>query len=142
MEGAYTINKCNKDQIKTIVDGINGYNLSKIPALADTWTALEFAATDSDGHTIAGILGGIGYWNGLEIKVLWVAEQYRNNGIGSALLSRMETVAREKGAVVSMLDTFDFQAPDFYLSNGYSLIGQINDFPPGNCRMYFSKKLN
>ena len=141
MEGVYTINKCIKNQIKTIVEGINGYILSKLPALADTWTALEFAATNSDDHTIAGILGGVGCWSALEIKVLWVTEQHRNSGMGSALLSDMETVAREKGAVVSILNTFDFQSPVFYFSNGYLLIGQINDFPLDISRMYFSKKL-
>ncbi|MEL6560425.1 MAG: GNAT family N-acetyltransferase [Bacteroidota bacterium] len=141
MKGAYTIEKCGKDQIKTIVDGINDYNLRGVPEMADTWTALEYAATDQNGNTIGGILGGIGYWNGLEIKILWVAESHRKLGIGSALLDQMERVAKEKGAVISMLDTFDFQAPDFYLSKGYSIIGRIDDFPPGHCRMYFSKKL-
>ena len=40
-----------------------------------------------------------------------------------------------------MLDTFDFQAPGFYLKNGYDQIGEINDFPKGRKRIYFSKKL-
>lgn len=142
MKGAYTIEKCGKDQIKIIVDGINDYNLTSVPSLADTWTALEYAAIDTNGNTIGGILGGIGYWKGLEVKILWVAESYRKRGIGSALLEHMEQVAKEKGAVISMLDTFDFQAPDFYLSKGYSIVGRIDDFPPGHSRIYFSKKLN
>lgn len=40
-----------------------------------------------------------------------------------------------------MLDTFDFQAEEFYLKNGYTAIGEIENFPKGHKRIYFSKKL-
>ena len=65
----YTITICEKENIKKIVDGINEYNLSKVPPLADVWTPLEFVAKDKNGIEIGGVLGGIGYWNGLEIKI-------------------------------------------------------------------------
>jgi len=29
-----------------------------------------------------------------------------------------------------MLDTFDFQAEEFYIKNGYEAIGEIKNFPP------------
>ena len=34
---------------KKIVDGINEYNLSKVAAIADTWTPLEYVAKDENG---------------------------------------------------------------------------------------------
>lgn len=137
-----TIEPCNKENIKKIVDGINNYNLSKVAALADNWTSLEYAAKDDNGTEIGGILAGIGYWNGLEIKILWVKEEYRNKGVGSQLLKYIETIAAQKGATIAMLDTFDFQAEDFYLKNGYTPIGTIENFPAGHKRIYFSKILN
>ena len=60
-----TITPCEKENIKTIIDGINDYNLSKVAALADAWTPLDYVATDDDGVVIGGLLSGIGYWNGL-----------------------------------------------------------------------------
>lgn len=137
-----TILPCSNDNRKTIIDGINQYNLSKVPALADTWIPLEFVANDENGTIIGGILGGIGYWNGLEINILWVDEAQRGKGIGKQLLEHIETVAREKGATVAMLDTFDFQAEGFYLKNGYEVIGEVNNFPNGHRRIYFSKRLD
>ena len=137
----FTIETCSEKNIKKIVDGINEYNLNKVPATADVWTKIEFVAKNEEGIEIGGILGGIGYWNGLEVKILWVKEAYRKKGIGSKILKHAEKIAIEKGAVISMLDTFDFQAEEFYLKNGYKPIGEIKDFPKGHRRIYFSKKL-
>lgn len=137
----FTIESCKKENIKKIVSGINEYNLSRVSAITDIWTPLEFVALDENGMEIGGILAGLGYWNGLEIKILWVDEKYRNKGIGTQILKHVEKIAKDKGAEISMLDTFDFQAEDFYLKNGYEPIGEIKDFPKGYRRVYFSKKL-
>ena len=142
MQSAYTILPCNKEQVKTIIDGINNYNLSHVPAIAAVWTPLDFIITDENDTVIAGVLGGIGYWNGLEIRILWVDEAHRSKGLGSQLLKHTEEAAANKGATISMLDTFDFQAEVFYLKNGYTPVGEINDFPNGHRRIYLSKVLH
>lgn len=141
IKAEFTIVPCEKENIKKIVDGINEYNLSKVPALADIWTRLEFVAKNENGTEIGGILAGLGYWNGLEIKILWVKEEYRKKGIGTKILKHTEKIAIEKGAEISMLDTFDFQAEEFYLKNGYKPIGEMKGFPKGHRRIYFSKQL-
>ena len=138
----FTIEPCEKENIKKIVDGINKYNLSKVPAIADIWTRLEFVAKDENGIEIGGILAGIGYWNGLEINILWVKEEYRKKGVGTKILKYTEKIAIEKGVKISMLDTFEFQAEKFYLKNGYKPIGEMKGFPEGHRRIYFSKKLS
>ena len=138
----FSIIPAKASEVKSIVDGINTYNLSKVPALAAVWTPLEFVAKNRSGNLLGGVLAGIGYWNGLEIKLLWVEEAYRNQGLGTILLKHTEEVARLKGAVISMLDTFDFQAKGFYLKHGYEPVGEIKDFPKGHNRIYFSKRLD
>jgi len=137
----FKIEPCTKENTAAIISGINSYNLNRVPAFADAWTPLDFVIKDETGIEIAGILAGIGYWNGLDIKILWVAEAYRKTGIGSHILKHTEDIARQKGATVAMLDTFDFQAEGFYLKNGYEVIGEVQNFPPGHRRIYLSKKL-
>lgn len=66
----FIIEPCKKEHIEKIVDGINSYNLSKVPPLSDIWIPLEFVIKNSSGNEVGGLLGGIGYWNGLEIKIL------------------------------------------------------------------------
>lgn len=141
MDKQFIIEPCEKENAKKIIEGINTYNLGKVAALADVWTPLDFVIKDENGNEIAGILAGMGYWKGLEIKILWVDETYRNEGLGSKLLNHTETMAKAKGAIISMLDTFDFQAEAFYLKNGYEVVGEIKNFPNGHKRIYLSKKL-
>lgn len=142
MASNFTIEPCEKEIIAKILNGINQFNLSQIPAVGNFWTPLEFIIKDEYSNVIAGILSGIGYWKGLEINLLWVDEGCRNRGLGTALLHHVESIAINIGGQISMLDTFDFQAEKFYLNNGYVPIGEIKDFPKGFRRIYFSKKLN
>lgn len=128
-------------QIDRILEGINTYNLRMIPSKLDAWTPLEYQIESPEKQIIASILEGIGYWNGLEIKVLWVDENYRNQGLGTALLQHTEQVVKAKGATISMLDTFDFQAKGFYLKNDYVITGIILNFPVGHERIYLHEYL-
>lgn len=141
MKEKFIIQPCQKQNITAIIKGINTYNVSKVPALAPAWTPLEFVIKDENGKEIGGVLSGIGCWNGLEIRILWVAEAYRGMGIGTQLLNHIETIAVSKGAEIAMLDTFNFQAEGFYLKNGYTVIGEIKGFPKGQRRIYLSKLL-
>ena len=132
---------CNKADIKTIVDGLNAYNLDKVAALSSVWTPLEFGVKNEKGDVIGGVLAGINYWNGLEIKILWINEDFRNQGLGTKLLNYLENEAKKRGASIAMVDTFDFQAEGFYVKHNYDVIGEIKDFPMGHRRIYFSKVL-
>ena len=136
------IEGCSKEERNFINDSINDYNHSHVPAfLPDTWIPLEYIVKDESKNIIGGLLSGLGYWGGLQINILWVREDQRKNGIGTQLLKHVEQDAVSKGATISILDTFDFQAKEFYLKNGYAIFGELNDFPKGHRRYYLSKKL-
>ncbi|MBN1956240.1 MAG: GNAT family N-acetyltransferase, partial [Anaerolineae bacterium] len=62
-------------------------------------------------------------------------------GHGHRLLTAVEDEARRRGAKYAHLDTFSFQAPDFYEQHGYRVFGELEDFPPGHRRYYFTKRL-
>jgi ribosomal protein S18 acetylase RimI-like enzyme len=62
-------------------------------------------------------------------------------GFGRQLLALAEEEARQRGAEYAYLDTFSFQAPDFYKKQGYEIFGELPDFPPGHQRYFLSKKL-
>lgn len=52
-----------------------------------------------------------------------------------------EAIAHDKGCVGVWLDTFSFQAPDFYQKLGYSVFGELKDYPPGYSRFFLQKRL-
>ncbi len=73
--------------------------------------------------------------------MLWVDEAHRGKGYGSILLEEVEKIAKEKECTLIHLDTFDFQAKDFYLKHGYELFGVLDDCPPGHKRFFMKKKI-
>ena len=137
------ITVCTRNEARQIVNSINQYNLNKVPAvLQENWIPIEYVVKNAEDQVIGGILAGIGYWAGLEIKILWVHEDYRQQGLGTKLLQKAEQEAITQGAILSSLDTFDFQAEQFYLKNGYQEFGRLANFPEGHQRIYLSKKLS
>jgi hypothetical protein len=59
----------------------------------------------------------------------------------SLLLATAEEEAKYRGCTSSALDTFSFQSPEFYDKAKYKVIGQMNDFPKGQTRLFYVKKL-
>jgi len=101
---------------------------------------LALLVRDDNGEILGGLYGRF-FYQWLFIELLSVPEQARGQGLGSKLMQMAEDLAREKECVGIWLDTFDFQAPEFYKRLGYSELGQIADYPPGHKRHFFQKRL-
>jgi len=95
---------------------------------------------DENGEILGGLYGRM-IFRWMFIELLSVPEQGRGQGIGSKLMAQAEALAREKNCYGLWLDTFDFQAPEFYRKLGFSQFGEIVDYPPGHKRHYFQKRL-
>lgn len=123
-----------------ILTPLRAYNVSQ----AGDAGAEKFALLVRDEHThevLGGLYGKLLYrW--MFIELLAVPEQTRSQGTGSRLMGRAEELAREKNCVGIWLDTFDFQAPDFYRKHGFTEFGQLQDYPPGHQRLFFHKRLD
>lgn len=95
---------------------------------------------DETGKTVAGLIGHT-HGNWLFIKYLWVSEELRRCNIGSNILNQAEQTAKERGCKYSFLDTFSFQAPEFYKKHGYKEVFVLENFPVTGSRYYFTKTL-
>lgn len=138
----YRIENCSGNDAEYICDRLVEYNLSKVPAeqgvLFDT---LDKKIIDDKGNIIAGCIAKMYCWNVTYIDILWVDAKYRKQGLGTELLGEIERTAKEKGCYLVHLDTFDFQAKEFYEKHGYLLFGTLEDCPKGHCRYYLKKNL-
>lgn len=85
----------------------------------------------------AGILRG----DWLLIQELWVDENYRRQQLGSEILKTIEEKAQEKGCSHVLLDTFEFQAPEFYKKKGYEEVFVYQEHQITGKHYYLSKKL-
>ena len=91
------------------------------------------------GEVRAG-LDAMVYTGWLFVKLLWVHADLRRGGIGRGLLAEAERRAVEHGCHSVWLDTYSFQAPEFYKKQGYVPFGAI-DVPPGHQRIFLQKPL-
>lgn len=122
---------------------ITKFNFAHLPKHAsDNMTSLGYVIRGEKIGLIGGIYGKLLLGNNLSIDTLWVDEQFRNLGYATQLIQTLEDAARKLQAKLSIVDTFDFQALDFYKKNGYSVFGILENSPcHGNKRYYLQKAL-
>lgn len=140
-----------ENNIIPCAEGDDEFIAEQLNAVTDSMIAFDDAAedelvvfkvTDSHGSIIAGCNLLIDYWRVADLDILWVAEEYRGRGVGSALLRAAERVAAERGCKYIKLGTFDFQAQPLYEKNGYAVCGVLEDCPaPGHTHYDMIKQL-
>ena len=133
---------CVDDDAEYICEKLVEYNLSKVPKTQrEEFVSINKKIVDEQGSIIAGCIAKMYCWKVIYIDILWVEEKYRKCGLGTRLLNEIEAVAMEEKCSLIHLDTFDFQAKDFYIKNGYEIFGVLEDCPKEHCRFYLKKKL-
>ena len=139
-----TINiaNCIDGDAEYICDKLVEYNLSQVPRTQQLdFVYINKKIVDENNEIIAGCLAKMYCWKVIYIDILWVDEKYRKCGLGKRLLTEIEKIAKEEDCSLIHLDTFDFQAKDFYIKYGYEIFGVLEDCPENHCRYYLKKKL-
>lgn len=126
------------EDVKVLESGLS----SSVPShvCSRNYNPLALFLRDKEGKIIAGLEGST-YWQWLNIRLLWVSDDLRGRGIGSALMKKAEELARNRGCHASVVDTFSFQATEFYKKLGYEVFGVLENFPIDHKRFYMRKKL-
>ena len=87
--------------------------------------------SDDNGATI----GGIYCWTWgatCYVRYLYVPAHLRTQGHGSGLMGTVEVTARERGCAQIVLETHEFQAPEFYRRLGFEVTGCVEGYPHGH----------
>ena len=132
----------SETETQCVDDNIIAFNRAHAPFTQDTdFITLNFHIKDENDFIIAGINSLMYCWKILYIDVLFVDANHRGQQLGSDLLRKVESEAKSMGATLAHLDTFDWQAKDFYLKQGYTIFGVLDACPPGHTRYYMKKEL-
>lgn len=119
-------------------EGLTTFNESVVGSSPQV--ELMVAAYDETKFLLGGIKGHTQHgW--LYVGWLWVSENCRHSGVGSRLMILAEQEAKKRGCHSSYLNTFSFQALEFYKKHGYEVYGELTDFPKGHSRIFLKKKL-
>ena len=127
------------DRIKdeAVILNTRKYNSSHVD---DDFMPLSVYCTDSVGEIVGGLTGKT-YWNYLDIEYLWVHEHHRKKDIATKVMALAEEEARIRGCSYAMLDTYEFQALEFYIKQGYECFGKLDDYCEKYERYYLKKSL-
>lgn len=98
------------------------------------------SARDATGALVGGLRGFV-FLHWLNVELLFVDEAARRQGLGRSLLAAAEHKALALGARHATLNTFEWQARDFYLQQGYQEFGRIGDYVQGFYAAYLHKAL-
>ena len=135
------ITKATPDEAEFVDNKIVEFNNVQVTFTQKETPLIKNYVIKDDDKIIAGINSRIYHWGILYVDVLYVDENYRGEKLGSQLLKFVENEAIFLGAYLSHLDTFDFQAKDFYLKQGYEIYGTLENCPPNHERYYLKKNL-
>lgn len=89
---------------------------------------LPLAILIDDNETVGGVLGKI-IGTSLYIQTLWISEPYRGKNLGRSLIERVESEGKKRGVKQVYLDTYSFQAPQFYKKLHYEQYGIMENYP-------------
>ncbi len=127
-----------KQDISDVFQGLLEYNNARTGGLKPKKLGIFFE--NESGEKLAGLIGYT-YGNWLTVEYLWVSESLRGQHIGRRMLAQAENTARERGCRYVFLDTFSFQAPDFYRKHGFQEVFALQEYPLIHKRHYFTKIL-
>jgi GNAT superfamily N-acetyltransferase len=124
--------------IAALDDRLSDFNIDRT-GITDARFLSLFLRTP-EGELYAGLHGHS--WGGCcEIKLIWVADNWRGKGIGAALLASAEAEAIKRCCAIMMLSTHSFQAPDFYRDRGFRDVAAIDNYPRGHAHIVMVKHL-
>lgn len=117
-----------------------GCNSAQVPEFPPPFTIGLVLRHPGTGAVEGGLTARISF-NRMFVEMLVVPERLRGQGVGRQLMDEAEQQARAHRCTGIWLDTFSFQAPGFYEKLGFSVFGEIPDYPPGHSRIFLHKPL-
>ncbi len=120
-------------------NSINHFNihLTDIPFNGE----IAVLAYDAQDRIIGGT-NGFQWGDAFTIEFLWLEEQWRGQDIGTQLMHTMEQHAAQHGCAQVYLDTYSFQAIDFYRKLDYEVVGKLENFPTPYTHYFLKKDLS
>jgi GNAT superfamily N-acetyltransferase len=129
-------NEAHRD---VVWNALVAYNDSKVGPSG--FMPLAILVNDPVTGKPAGGLWGKTAYNWCFVELFVIPESCRGQDLGSKVLAQAEDIARARGCIGLWLDTYWFQAPEFYKKQGYEVVGTPPDYPRGGPRYFLKKSL-
>lgn len=129
----------NRPDLDTLLDNLI-YEYNCLATGITDGELLNATLEDEHGNILAAI-NGYTWGECCEIVNLFVHENVRHKGMGSALLQAAAKEAVARGCHQIMVSTHSFQTPKFYEKHGFNRIAAISNYPKGYEKIFYVKEL-
>ena len=118
-----------------------GFNAKHLDISDHGYIKINRKLVNKNGKVVAAIMAGVDEINIGWIWKVWVDEEYRHQGLGTLLVKHFEKKAKEKGATKIISEEVIDWNIGFFKKIGYSVAGELEDFPKGHTFYYIYKDL-
>jgi GNAT superfamily N-acetyltransferase len=123
---------------KFVIDGVVNHNIAATGH--GEYYPVQYYLRGEGDEVLGGLLGNIwGTW--MHVHILWVAQVARGKGHASKMMQAAEEYALRRGCTGVHLETFSFQARPIYEKLGYTVFGELSDYPAGHSEFFMKKSL-
>lgn len=134
--------KPSKEEIESIKKGLEEYNRKHPNGELDIPTPdISLVLKDKTGQIIGGVITSM-LVGVMHLEVLWVDKNHRRKGYGRVLVLEAERIGKKRGYTAAQTWTFSFQAPEFYQSVGYKVLGIFDGYTGGITEYVLMKRLD
>lgn len=133
------IRELTVDELKQLDEKLSHYDAQYTTGTFSDLFSIGYV--DEDGKVLGGVFATTTVYDIVYVSTLFVEEGFRRQGIGKKLMAELERQAREKGAKMIRLDTFDWQGKSFYQQIGYEEVGYYESEAFNFSEHFFLKKL-
>ncbi|MDO8124095.1 MAG: GNAT family N-acetyltransferase [Candidatus Hermodarchaeota archaeon] len=132
----------SKEEIESVKKGLEEHNKKHPNGELDIPTPdISLVLKDKAGQIIGGVITSM-LVGVMHLEVLWVDKTHRRKGYGRALVLEAERIGKKKGYTAAQTWTFSFQAPEFYQSIGYKVLGIFDGYTSGITEYVLMKRLD
>ncbi len=111
----------SEEELRVVADGVLRHGRSVAAAGQATPIACLLR---QESEIVAGAAGRTEFGR-LFVEYLWVAEGYRQQGLGTEALARLEEAARDRGCRDAVIETLDDRVAGLYRRQGYEQLAYI-----------------
>jgi ribosomal protein S18 acetylase RimI-like enzyme len=131
----------SEKEIKIVQKGLDEHNRKFPSGNLDIPTPdISLVLRDNNGNIVGGVITSM-LTGVMHLEVLWIDKMYRGRGYGKDLVLQAERIGKEKGYPASQTWSFSFQAPEFYQSIGYKVLGIFDGYTDGITEYVLLKRL-
>lgn len=120
------------EDAERVAEGEHAYRQAQAQATGGRPQAFSLGLYEGEA-LVAGLTGHTEFQR-LFIDQVWVEDEWRGGGLGTAVMRRAEAEALRLGCLDALVETLSDRTADWFESLGFTCVAHVHDYLPGFTR--------